>query len=92
METPAAGWIDSYNINVISVVRLIQKLLPDRARTRLGTNNQHLQRCGHEAVPGNGRLLRHQSCRQQSHCNPGARGGKRQSDHQYSQPRRHIHP
>ena len=24
IETPAAGWIDSYNSNVISVVRLIQ--------------------------------------------------------------------
>ena len=28
METPAAGWMNSYNINVLSMVRLIQKLLP----------------------------------------------------------------
>lgn len=28
METPAAGWLDSYNANVLSMVRLIQQLLP----------------------------------------------------------------
>jgi NAD(P)-dependent dehydrogenase (short-subunit alcohol dehydrogenase family) len=28
METPASGWLDSYNANVLSMVRLIQKLLP----------------------------------------------------------------
>ncbi len=28
METPAAGWMNSYNTNVLSMVRLIQKLLP----------------------------------------------------------------
>jgi NAD(P)-dependent dehydrogenase (short-subunit alcohol dehydrogenase family) len=28
METPAPGWLDSYNANVLSMVRLIQKLLP----------------------------------------------------------------
>jgi len=28
METPAAGWMDSYNSNVLSMVRLLQKLLP----------------------------------------------------------------
>ena len=28
METPAAGWMNSYNSNVLSMVRLIQKLLP----------------------------------------------------------------
>ncbi len=27
METPAPGWLDSYNANVLSMVRLIQKLL-----------------------------------------------------------------
>lgn len=27
METPAQGWLDSYNANVLSMVRLIQKLL-----------------------------------------------------------------
>lgn len=28
METPASGWLDSYNANVLSMVRLIQRLLP----------------------------------------------------------------
>lgn len=28
METPATGWLDSYNANVLSMVRLIQRLLP----------------------------------------------------------------
>jgi NAD(P)-dependent dehydrogenase (short-subunit alcohol dehydrogenase family) len=28
METPASGWLDTYNANVLSMVRLIQKLLP----------------------------------------------------------------
>lgn len=29
MEAPAAIWLDSYNINVLSIVRLIQKVLPE---------------------------------------------------------------
>ena len=28
METAASGWLDSYNTNVLSMVRLIQQLLP----------------------------------------------------------------
>ncbi len=28
METPASGWLDRYNANVLSMVRLIQRLLP----------------------------------------------------------------
>jgi 3-oxoacyl-[acyl-carrier protein] reductase len=28
METPASGWLDSYDANVLSMVRLIQRLLP----------------------------------------------------------------
>jgi NAD(P)-dependent dehydrogenase (short-subunit alcohol dehydrogenase family) len=28
LETPASNWLDSYNTNVVSMVRLIQKLLP----------------------------------------------------------------
>jgi NAD(P)-dependent dehydrogenase (short-subunit alcohol dehydrogenase family) len=28
METAASGWLDSYNTNVLSIVRLIQRLLP----------------------------------------------------------------
>ncbi len=28
METAAAGWLDSYNTNVLSIVRLVQRLLP----------------------------------------------------------------
>jgi NAD(P)-dependent dehydrogenase (short-subunit alcohol dehydrogenase family) len=28
METPAAEWLESYNINVLSIVRLVQQLLP----------------------------------------------------------------
>ena len=29
MQSPAAAWLDSYNINVLSMVRLIQKVLPE---------------------------------------------------------------
>ena len=83
MEAPTADWLDSYNTNVLSMVRLIQKLLASHAGPRLGTHHQHLKWCGYETFSGYGDLLHHQGSHQQSHRNTRARHENRWCDHQY---------
>jgi NAD(P)-dependent dehydrogenase (short-subunit alcohol dehydrogenase family) len=54
METPAPGWLESYNVNVLSMVRLIQKLLPPMKERGWGRIINISSAVGANPAPGMG--------------------------------------